>query len=39
MIISKEEKETTIDLKLFVSAIENIGEISRIDINNLETQD
>ncbi len=39
IIISKEEKETTIDLKLFVSAIENIGETSKIDINNLETQD
>ena len=38
-ILSKEEKETTIDLKLFVSVIENIGEISKIDPNYNENQE
>ena len=39
MILSKEEKETVIDIKMFITAIENIGEISKIDPNNLETKE
>ena len=39
IIINKEEKETILDIKMFISVIENIGEISKIDPSILETQE
>ncbi len=39
IILSTEEKETTIHLKLFISVIENIGEISKIDPNYKENEE
>ena len=39
IVISSQEKEKTIELKLFISTIEKISQISKIDPNYIENQE